>query len=94
MATRIVEVKVKVKGDGLTWDTREVIGQFHAVEIAPKAWVHDMTRVPHIEKAKAIGRAYVGAEEIRWNWKGSPQGHYHFLADDNGNNGGNNEQGQ
>lgn len=94
---KIVEVKVRVKNDGLSWDNRQSVATFIVEQVEPtpgnKEWFHPMSGKTLVEKAKAVGQSYVGAEEIRWNWKGSPQGHYHFLTDDNGNNGGNNEQG-
>lgn len=81
---KVVQVRVRVKNDGLTWEQRIPVAEFlvESVETDPgvKSWLHVMNGMPLVEKALEIGRAYAGAEEIRWNWKADLQGHYHTVT--------------
>lgn len=82
MATKVVQVKVRVRGDNLTWETRQVAGEFivHTVK-GPNdtVYVHAMSGLTLVEKAMNIGLCYPGAVEIRWNFKESLQGHYNDV---------------
>ena len=59
----MIEVKIRYKGDCTKWEDLPVMGEY---------FTHELTElIDLLSKAHSI-------QEIRWNYKGSAQGHYTF----------------
>jgi hypothetical protein len=75
-----VEVRLRYQEDGLSWEVRPVVTTFE-VRRAGLVYVVDLEggyKITITTAAKAIA-IEEDAIEVRWNFQGSNQGHYHFV---------------
>ncbi len=66
---KLIEIKVRRENDELTWETRKV-------EVTLN--VNGQLQSSVVSASKLFGKVHKGVE-IRYNYKNSPQGHYHSV---------------
>lgn len=76
----VVEVKLRRIGDGMNWELRPVVATFTVVKDGGRFIVEleGGYKIGLSTCAKAIA-IEEDADEVRWNFQGSSQGHYHII---------------
>jgi hypothetical protein len=74
-----VEIKLRFSNELMKWEDRRVAATFTVTTTGGAEWIDPKTRkVVDIVKQVKKTMKQAGAVEARWNWQGSPQGHYTF----------------
>lgn len=75
-----IQIRLRYEGDNGGWNVRPVFCSVYVTKGIEEQGIENMTGKPIADYVNGIGLA-AGAVEARWNFEGSPQGHYHFMKD-------------